>query len=167
MTSSASLVERARGGAEDAAVRVRRKRPFVDHLVLALSRYLEQQALDATDPPIVLTALQRAEFFTTATKDQYHRLAGRCPLVAVFGHGLPADLGSGVRGFSFDVEDPLSSEWIVLALGATTVAAVIAREHADNARYARQDGDRLFEVAITNDRALVTGVARNLLKRML
>ena len=39
MTSSASLVERARGGAEDAAVRVRRKRPFVDHLVLALSRY--------------------------------------------------------------------------------------------------------------------------------
>ena len=39
VTSSASLVERARGGAEDAAVRVRRKRPFVDHLVLALSRY--------------------------------------------------------------------------------------------------------------------------------
>ena len=135
--------------------------------VLALSRYLEQQALDATDPPMVLSALQRAEFFTTATKDQYHRLAGRCPLVAVFGHGLPADLGSGVRGFSFNVEDLLSSEWIVLTLGATTVAAVIAREHADNARYARQDGDRLFEVAITNDRALVTGVARNLLKRML
>ena len=116
---------------------------------------------------MVLTALQRAEFFTTATRDQYHRLAGPCPLVAVFGHGLPADLGSGVRGFSFNAEDPLSSEWIVLTLGATTVAAVIAREHADNARYVRRDGDRLFEVAITNDRTLVTGVARNLLKRML
>jgi EAL domain-containing protein (putative c-di-GMP-specific phosphodiesterase class I) len=134
---------------------------------LALSRYLEQQALDATDPPMVLTALQRAEFFTAATRDQYRRLAGRCPLVAVFGQDLSADLGSGVRGFSFDVEDPLRSEWIVLTLGATTVAAVIAREHADNARYARRDGDRLFEVVITNDRTLVTGVARNLLNRML
>ena len=43
---------------------------------------------------------------------------------------------------------------------------MIAREHADNAQYARRDGDRLFEVAITNDRTLVTGVARNLLNRM-
>jgi EAL domain-containing protein (putative c-di-GMP-specific phosphodiesterase class I) len=135
--------------------------------VLALSRYLEQQALEATDPPMVLTALQRAEFFTTATRDQYQRLAGPCPLVAVFGHDLAADLGSGVRGFSFDVDDPLSSEWIVLTVGAATVAALIAREHADNARYAGRDGDRLFEVAITNDRTLVTEVARNLLKRML
>ena len=115
----------------------------------------------------MLTTLQRAEFFTTATRDQYHRLAGSCPLVAVFGHDLPPDLGSSVRGFTFDVDDPLGSEWIVLTLGATTVAAVIAREHADNADHARRDCNRLFDVAITNDRTLVTGVARNLLNRML
>ena len=53
---------------------------------------------------MVLAALQRAEFFTATTRDQYQRLAGTCPLVAVFGQGLPADLGSGVRGSSFDVE---------------------------------------------------------------
>ncbi|MCV7177961.1 sensor domain-containing phosphodiesterase [Mycolicibacterium sphagni] len=135
--------------------------------VLALSRYIEQQALAASDPPMVLTALQRVEFFTSATRDQYHRLAGPCPLVAVFGHDVPADLGSGVRGFTIDDGDPLSCEWVVLTLGATTVTALIAREHADNADHGRQDGDRLFEVAITNDRTLVTGVARNLLNRML
>ena len=154
------------GSPFDAAARSVPTRTERKDTVLALSRYLEQQALEATDPPMVLAALQRAEFFTSTTRDQYRRLAGPCPLVAVFGHDLPADLGSGVRGFSFDVDDPLSSEWIVLTLGATTVAAVIAREHADNARYARLDEDRRFEVAITNDRTLVTGVARNLLNRM-
>lgn len=135
--------------------------------VLALSRYLEQQALEATDPPMVLATMQRAEFFTATTRDQYQRLAGICPLVAVFGHGLTADLGSAVRGFSFDVEDPLSREWIVLTLGVSTVAAVVAREQVDTARNARRDGDRLFDVAITNDRTLVTAIARNLLNRML
>ena len=85
--------------------------------------------------------------------------------MAVFGQDVPADLGSGVRGFSFGVDDPLSSEWIVVTLGATTVAALIARELPDE--HACRDGDRRFEVALTTDRTLVTRVARSLLNRML
>ena len=92
---------------------------------------------------MVLAALQRAEFFTAITRDLYQRLAGSCPLVAVFGQGVPADLGYGVRGFGFDFDDPLSTEWIVVTLGATTVAALIARELAGD--HACRDGDRRFE----------------------
>jgi EAL domain-containing protein (putative c-di-GMP-specific phosphodiesterase class I) len=134
--------------------------------VLALSRYLEQQALDATDPPMVLTALQRAEFFRGSTQATYHRLATASPLVAVFGRDVSTNLGSGIRGVAFDASDPLSSQWIVLTLGATSSAALIAREHDDNDLHHRRDADRHFEVAITTDRSLVTTAARYLLGRM-
>jgi EAL domain-containing protein (putative c-di-GMP-specific phosphodiesterase class I) len=134
--------------------------------VLALSRYLEQQALDVTDTPMVLAALQRAEFFCGSTQAIYQRLGATSPLVAVFGQGLSADLGSGVRGVTFDSSDPLSSQWIVLTLGATVCTALIAREHDDHDQPGRRDGDRRFELAITNDRSLVTTAAHYLLSRM-
>jgi EAL domain-containing protein (putative c-di-GMP-specific phosphodiesterase class I) len=134
--------------------------------VLALSRYLEQQALDATDTPMVLTALQRAEFFGQSTQAIYHHLAAASPLVAVFGQDVSTNLGLGVRGVPFVSADALSSQWIVLTLGVNIAAALIAREHDDNDRHHRRDGDRRFEVAITNDRSLVTTAARHLLSRM-
>lgn len=134
--------------------------------VLALSRYFEQQAADAIDPPMVLAAVQRAAFFSGDTRKRYLELAGTSPLVVVFGNGVQGDLGSGVRGVPFDSHDPLNSEWIVITLGANTAAALIAREHDADGKRSRVDGNRLFEVAITNDRALVTAAARNLLSRM-
>ncbi|CAN5120363.1 hypothetical protein BH11ACT6_BH11ACT6_48470 [soil metagenome] len=134
--------------------------------VLALSRYFEQQAADAIDPPMVLTALQRAEFFSGETRQRYHDLAGTSPLVVVFGHDVAVDLGSGVRGVPCGANDPLNSQWIVLTLGANTASALISRELDTDGQGGCPDGDRLFEVAITNDRALVTAAARSLLGRM-
>lgn len=134
--------------------------------VVALSRYLEQQALEAADPPMVLTAVQRGEFFTGATRAHHQRLAAHCPLVVVFGSDIGGDLGSGIRGVCFDRGDSLESQWIVLALGANTAAAVVARE-VSGADDERHDGDRAFDVAMINDRTLVTTVARQLLSRML
>ena len=133
--------------------------------VLALSRYLEQQALKATDPPMVLTALQRAEFFPTSTARVHHRLAATSPLVVVFGKDLHTNLGFGVRGVPIEASDPLSRQWIVLTLGATTCAALIAQELDDDGAL-RRDGDRRFQVALTNDRTLVTNAARHLLARL-
>ncbi len=37
---------------------------------------------------MVLTGLQRAEFFTGATRRIYRELTATCPLVVVFGHGI-------------------------------------------------------------------------------
>lgn len=133
--------------------------------VLALSRYLEQQVFVAPDPPMVLTSLQRTEFFSGVTRDRYHRLAALAPLVAVLGRDVAEDLGSGVRGVQFCSEDPLNREWIVLTLGANVAAALVAREVADDDRPGR-DANRCFDVLLTNDRALVTEAARMLLGRM-
>jgi EAL domain-containing protein (putative c-di-GMP-specific phosphodiesterase class I) len=136
------------------------------HTVVALSRYLEQQAMDASDPPMVLTALQRSEFFTGETRTRHHQLAERSPLVAVFGSDVAESLGFGIHGVRFVPDDSLHDQWIVLALGANTAAALVSREVPLHPG-ARNDRDRMFDVASTNNRTLVTGVARQLLSRML
>lgn len=132
--------------------------------VIALSRYLEQQALDATDPPMVLVALQRAEFFAGETRSALEHLAGHSPLVAVFGRDVADDLGCGIWGVRFGRDDVLHRQWIVLALGANTATALLCQEVAD--RHDTTD-DQFFDVSSSNDRTLVTGVARQLLSRML
>ncbi|MGA5464031.1 sensor domain-containing phosphodiesterase [Mycobacterium sp. NPDC050041] len=134
--------------------------------VLALSLSLEQQALEAPDPPMVLAALQDARFFTGDTLTRYRRLATHSPLVAVFGCGLAEDLGCGIRGVRFAPGDSLERQWIVLALGANIAAALVSLEVTDPER-ASNGTERRFDVALTNDRTLVTKVARQLLTRML
>lgn len=136
--------------------------------VLALSLSLEQQALEAPDPPMVLAALQDARFFTGETRTRYRRLATHSPLVAVFGRDVADDLGCGIRGVPLARGDSLESQWIVLALGANIAAALVSYEVTDpDPGPASTCTDRCFDVALTNDRALVTKVARQLLTRML
>lgn len=134
--------------------------------LIALSQHIEMQAKNAPDPPMVLTALQRAEHFTGITRDRYRDLAGTCPLVAVFGQKLLPTLKSGVRGVVLDPADPLCSEWTVVALGPHIATALIAREHVDNGDRGRRDSDRRFDFVITYNRSLVTAAVRNLLDRM-
>lgn len=131
--------------------------------VLALSRYVERQALDARDPPMVLAALQSADFFTGETRSYLELLAEHSPLVAVFGCDVAEDLDHGIWGVRLERGDSLHNQWIVLALGANTAAALVCREVAN---HDTTDGP-LFDVASSNDRTLVTGVARQLLSRML
>lgn len=112
---------------------------------------------------MVLTALQRAEFFTGETKTRHEQLAVHSPLVAVFGRDVAGDLGSGIWGVRFTGDDALGDQWIVLALGANIAAALVCKE------VAAHDGsdDRIFDVASSNDRTVVTRIARQLLSRML
>jgi EAL domain-containing protein (putative c-di-GMP-specific phosphodiesterase class I) len=132
----------------------------------AFSRHIESQARNAPDPPILLTALQRATHFTGRTRHDYRDLAARSPLVAVFGRDMPTDLGPGVRGVALDPGDALTTEWTVLTLGPHTAAALIAREHGTGSGRTHRDEDRRFDFVITYDRSLVTAAARNLLDRI-
>lgn len=132
----------------------------------AFSRHIESQARSAADPPILLTALQRAQRFTGRTRRVYREIAGRSPLVAVFGEHLPTELGPGVRQVGLEPGDALTREWTVLALGPHTAAALIAREHDDDFEQARDDLDRRFDFVITYDRSVVTAAACNLLNRI-
>ena len=147
--------------ASDTPLRTARKETLT-----AFSRHIESQALNTVDPPMVLTALQQAQYFTTATRARYLDLARSSPLVAIFGQHLPSDLGPGIRGVALEPTDPLCTEWTVLALGAHTAAALIARECTDHRNHGRPDNDRLFDFTITYDRSLVTAAAHNLLDRI-
>jgi EAL domain-containing protein (putative c-di-GMP-specific phosphodiesterase class I) len=136
-------------------------------ILTALSRNIEDQAIHAADPPMVLSTLQQAGDLTAGTRRRYIHLAQYSPLVAVFGHELPSDLGFGIRGVTLSRTDPLCGEWIVMALGAQLAVALIARECGGPVNQDVPDQDRRFEFTITYDRSLVTVVARTLLERML
>lgn len=133
--------------------------------LLAFSRHIESQARHAADPPMLMTALQRATYFSQATKANYQAMAAELPLVAVFGEDLPDDLGKGVRGVPLASDDPLRLEWTVVILGPHTASALIARER-DSPKAPVADEDRRFDVMMTHDRALVTACVRSLLDRM-
>ncbi len=132
--------------------------------LIPFSRHIEAQARHATDPPMVMASLQLAQHFTAATRARYGELAPFSALVAIFGRGLPEDLGSGIRGVDLDPEDPLCGQWIVLILGPHHCAALIAREQDPTGSV--PEAERRFDLAITYDRDLVTVVARSLLDRM-
>ena len=132
--------------------------------LIPFSRNIEAQAENANDPPIVLTTMQRDTNFSGSTRDRYVKIAEICPLVAVFGRGLPHDLGAGIRGVDLAADDPLCTQWIVVVLGPHHAAALVARERSTEAT--KPDGDRRFDLVITHDRVLVTVVARSLLSRI-
>jgi EAL domain-containing protein (putative c-di-GMP-specific phosphodiesterase class I) len=132
--------------------------------LIPFSRHIEAQARHATDPPMVMASLQLAQHFTASTRARYNELALSSALVAVFGRGLPADLGAGIRGVDLEPDDPLCAQWIVLILGPHHCAALIAREQDPTGSV--PEPERRFDLAITYDRALVTVIARSLLDRI-
>jgi EAL domain-containing protein (putative c-di-GMP-specific phosphodiesterase class I) len=140
------------------ALRVARKQ-----IVTAFSPHIEQQARHSVDHPMVLAALPRTEGFSEGSRYLYQELAKMSPLVVVFGHDLAADLGVGVRGVALPADDPLRDEWAVVALGADTCRALVARPVTDSPDHF---GERRFEFLVTTDRALVTKAARDLLARV-
>ncbi|MET0699247.1 MAG: EAL domain-containing protein [Mycobacterium sp.] len=135
--------------------------------LLELSRYIEGRARIDLVPPMVLAAVQQADRFAGETRRRYKDLAAVSPLVVVFAQDLPEELGSAIHGVCLDPTDALCAEWVVLVLGPTTATALIARDHGDSVDPKCRDSDRTFDLAVTNDRSLVTLAAGNLLDRML
>jgi EAL domain-containing protein (putative c-di-GMP-specific phosphodiesterase class I) len=139
-----------------------RTRTATKDLLVAFSRHIETQALNAADPPIVLSALQEARWFTAATRRNYEQLARVAPLVAIFGRDVEPTPAAHVRGADLSPDDALTAEWTVLALGPQTAVALIARDRDDQC----PDSLRRFDFLITYDRAIVTEAARSILTRL-
>jgi len=140
------------------SLRVGRKR-----LLLALSRFIEDQALNVGTPPVVLTAFQTAARFTPGTRRRYQQIAARCPFVGVLGADLPATPLPGVRGADLAAHDPLVGEWTVVVVGDHYAGALIARDLGDDG----PDHDRRFEFVVTHDRRVVLAAGRSLMSRLL
>lgn len=131
-----------------------------------MSAFIEVQAADQRHPPMILTTLQRPQYFTRDTRKRYRQLLDDAPLVAVFCRELPSNLDPGIRAVPLSAADPLREEWVVLTLGPYNAAAIIARERLDSDAPPNCDDDREFDYIITYDRSVVTAAARSLLQRV-
>jgi DICT domain-containing protein len=131
--------------------------------LVAFSRHLERLALASPDPTVILAALQHVRHFTPATRRTYDALGRDNPLVAVFGVGVDATPGTGLRGVALQPDDPLTGQWHVVVLGAQFAGALIAEDLGDTG----EDLERRFRYRITFDRDIVIEAARPLADRIL
>ncbi len=126
------------------------------------SQHLEHQGLCLETPPVVLSAMQDARYFTPETARRYSHLGARCPIVAVFGADFGPTPASGVRGVGLGTDDPLRDEWVVAIVGAHYAGAFVARDLGDSG----PERDRRFAFVLTHDLETVLTVARSLLGRV-
>jgi EAL domain-containing protein (putative c-di-GMP-specific phosphodiesterase class I) len=131
-------------------------------LLLPMSRYIEQRAMTAETPAVVLGAFQIAERFSPHTRGRYERLAAVCALVGAIGVDLSPSPGLGIRGASIEKEHPLAGEWAVVVVSTDVAIALVARESDTYSG----DEDRTFDYLITHDRARVLEVGALLLSHL-
>ena len=104
-------------------------------MLMPLSRYLEEKALDPAEPPILLGCFQEARFLTAATVRRYATVARTAALVGVLGTEMPGAPVPGVpalRGAAIAGDDPLRGEWNVVVVGPHFAGALVARDLADD-----------------------------------
>jgi DICT domain-containing protein len=129
-------------------------------LLMPISRYLEAQAGEGSQPPVLLACFQDSQHFTKRTAQRFTLIAAHSPLVAAFGAGLDEEPVPGVRGAHLEAGDPLAGEWNVIVVGPHYAAALVARDLGDTG----PDPERRFDYVVTHDRGLVVAAARSLLQ---
>ena len=131
-------------------------------LLVAVSRWLERQAVALGEPAVLLATFERGRYFSPATARRYADLAQGATLVGVYGRQMPDRPTDGVRGVSLDASDPLCAEWDVLVLGPHFAGALIAHDLGDLG----PDDERRFDYTVTYDRDQVLAAAEPLLRRL-
>jgi EAL domain-containing protein (putative c-di-GMP-specific phosphodiesterase class I) len=131
-------------------------------LLLELSRSIERQTANQGSAAVVISSFQESTYFTPRTAGRYATLADDAALVAALGVGMHHEPAPGVRGVSLRADEALRGEWNVTVLGPHFGAAFVARDLGDTG----PDDERRFDFAMTNDRELVTEVARSLMRRL-
>jgi hypothetical protein len=124
---------------------------------LRRTRALEREAL--ADPPAgAAAALQDVRFLTSATRRTYATLVAAGTSARVLGEGVQSWLEPGLVGEDLEPDDPLRYEWVVV-LTSPVVACFAA---VDRRGPEQPDMARMFEGAVTRDRAVVRSVAERL-----
>ncbi|WP_432561411.1 EAL domain-containing protein [Kineococcus sp. SYSU DK003] len=131
-------------------------------LLVELSKQLEREAMRLGETCVVASTFQEARHFTPATRSRYRDLADRVGFVCALGEDLPAGVLEGVRGAPFDPQDPVRGEWDVVVLAPHFAAALLAKDLGDEGH----DRERMFDYALTYDRATVAAAAHSLLSRV-
>jgi EAL domain-containing protein (putative c-di-GMP-specific phosphodiesterase class I) len=131
-------------------------------LLIELSKQLEREAARIGETCVITAAFQHARHFTPATRVRYARLAEQTGFVCALGEGLAEEPLPGVRGATLLEDDPLVGEWDVTVLSPHFSTALLARDLGDSG----PDMDRMFEYALTYERATVVEATRSLLARV-
>ena len=131
-------------------------------LLIELSKQLEREAARIGETCVLTAAFQHVRHFTPATKVRYARLAEQTGFVCALGEGLAEEPLPGVRGATLLADDPLLGEWDVTVLSPHFSTALLARDLGDSG----PDLDRMFEYALTYERATVVEATRSLLARV-
>jgi EAL domain-containing protein (putative c-di-GMP-specific phosphodiesterase class I) len=128
--------------------------------LVRLSIAIEQRALAAAEPTVVLGAFQTAErFLLYKTRHRFVELAAHETFVAAFGVGMPEEPAPGVRGAALAANERLAGEWHIIVVGPHHAEALIARDLGDGG----PDAERRFAFLHTHDRDLIVRAARSLM----
>jgi EAL domain-containing protein (putative c-di-GMP-specific phosphodiesterase class I) len=131
-------------------------------LLLALSMQIEAHASSLGASAVVLSGFQESQYFSAATGLRYSALSNGAALVGALGIGLSDEPAPGVRGVALDRVDSLRDEWDVIVIGTHFAMAFVARDLGDKCA----DMQKRFDFAVTYDRDLAVGAARELMGRL-
>jgi EAL domain-containing protein (putative c-di-GMP-specific phosphodiesterase class I) len=143
----------------------RRRRPInrvSKQALIALSRHLEHQGVTRAEPAVLLASFQDVHFFGPRIRARYADLAAGAVFTAVYGSGMPTDLGQHMRGCDLPDDDPLVDEWNVIVIGSHFAGGLFAKEVPDI-----RSNDRSFDLIVSYDRQLILDAARPLIYRLL
>ena len=132
------------------------------HLLLQISREIEEHASQLGAAAVILATFQLGEYFTPRSRRRYERLARQRSFVGVLGGGLGGTPGEGLRGADLRQGEALRGEWDVVVVGPHYGAAFVARDLGDDG----EDMDRRFDFAYTHDRDLTVRAATAILRRL-
>jgi EAL domain-containing protein (putative c-di-GMP-specific phosphodiesterase class I) len=140
-------------------------------LLRSLSKHLEYRAADPAEPGVLVTCLEDARYFDAALARRYAQLATETLMIAVFGHGMPAQPAPGVRGTSLGSRDPLAQEWAVVVIAAHFSAALVARRPRPGSSTSGElrlnsAEDPPYDFAVTYERDLAIAAAQSLVQRI-
>jgi EAL domain-containing protein (putative c-di-GMP-specific phosphodiesterase class I) len=138
-------------------------RAATKRLLMSLSRHLEYRAADPSEPAVLVACFEDARNFDRPAQLRYAKVATAAVMVAALGRDMPTVPAPRVRGTALDPDDPLSSEWVVIVVGAHFAAALVARHRSTDAV---EPDERCYEYAITYDRGLVIAAAQSLMQRI-
>lgn len=130
------------------------------HILLSMSRHLEDWASRLGPRGVIVAALQNATHATEKTCSRYEAIAETGAFAGVVGEGMNTVMMKGVATADLGDHDRLKREWSIAVLGPHFSAALAARE-LDS-----PTSDRRFAFGLTHNRELVVRMAGSMLHRL-
>ena len=130
-------------------------------LLVELSKHLEREAIRLGPTAVMISTFQSGDHLTPATLERYGRITRSVGFTCVLGADLARDAVPGALAVDLEADDPLCLEWDVVVMSPHFSGALIARDLLSSG----PDCERMFEYAVTYDRATVCAAADAILRR--